>query len=237
MKKVVIIGVTSGIGYEIARQMTQKGYRVGGCARRQNILLDMERELAPNFTGLAIDIRETELLKNTLTDLVDKLGGMDICIISSGISERNPELDWELEENVFKTNILGYAAAAGFAVRYFLNQRAGHLVGITSLTKYFANKSSPAYNASKIFESNYLDSMRFRMQGKKLYVTEICPGFIDTPIVRKRKITLMAPVEKAAKQIIRAIESKKKKVIITKRWKVIRWLISLTPEWIFRKLT
>ena len=238
MKKAIIIGATSGIGLELARQMVQKGYRVGGCGRRQDILLKTEKELAPNFTGQIIDIRDTDNIKNNLQVLIEKLCGMDICIISSGISERNLALDWKLEENVFRTNILGFAATAGFAVNYFRNQQAGHLVGITSLTKYFSNKSSPAYNASKIFESNYLSSMRFRMQGKNLFVTEICPGFVDTPIVRKRKgITLITPVDKTVKQIIRAIESKRKFAIITKRWKLIRWLIPITPDWIFRRLT
>lgn len=238
MKKVVIIGATSGIGLELAQQMVQKGYRVGGCGRRQEILSKMEEELAPNFIGQSIDIRETDKLDDRLNELKEKLGGIDICIISSGISERNTKLDWKIEENVLQTNILGYAAVAGYAVRYFLDQQAGHLVGITSLTKYFPNKSSPAYNASKIFASNYLKSMRFRMQGKNLFVTEICLGFVDTPIVKKRKgITMIVSVEKAVKQIIRAIESKKKIVIVTKRWQLIRWLIPFTPDWIFRKLT
>ncbi len=237
MKKVVIVGATSGIGFELSKQMTKSGYQVGGCGRRKEILLKLETELAPNFIGQSLDIREIENIKFNLDQLIEKLGGMHICIISSGISEKNIELDWKLEENVFRTNILGFAAVAGFAVNYFLNQRHGQLAGITSLTKYFPNKSSPAYNASKIFESNYLDSMRYRMHGKNLHVTEICPGFIDTPIVKKHKITLMAPVDKAARQIIKAIESKKKKVIITKRWKLLRWLIPITPNWIFRKIT
>lgn len=238
MKKIVIIGATSGIGYELTRRMLLQGYKVGGCGRREEILQKMKKELSPNFSYQKLDIRETEKIESILNQLISKLGGMDICIVSSGISEPNPKLEWKLEENVFRTNILGYAAAAGFAVRYFMDQQHGHLIGITSLTKYFPNKTSSAYNASKIFESNYLDSMRYRMQGENLFVTEICPGFIDTPIVnRKRKITLMAPVDKAVKQIIKAIESKKKKVIITKRWKLLRWLIPLTPDWVFKKLT
>jgi len=237
MKNVIIFGATSGIGRELAVQMVHRGYKVGGCGRTEEVLQKMENELAPNFIGHSLDIRKTEKLETDLNQLIEKLGSMDICIISSGISEPNPALEWNLEENVFKTNILGFAAAAGFAVRYFLNQRHGHLVGITSLTKFFPNKTSPAYNASKIFESNYLDSMRYRMRGKDLFVTEICPGFIDTPIVRKRKITLMAPVDKAAKQIIKAIESKKKSAIITIRWKFLRWLIPITPDWIFRRIT
>lgn len=238
MKKIIIIGATSGIGKELAKQMAKKGYKIGGCGRTQDALSRLEKELAPNFTGLAVDIRETNILADKLNQLIEQLGGMDICIISSGISRRNRDLDWDIENDVLCTNVLGFTAAAGFAVRYFLKQKSGHLVGITSLTKYFPNNSSPAYNASKIFESNYLESMRFRMHGKNLFITEICPGFIDTPIVKKRdSILMIAPVEKAAGQILRAIESKRKTVIITRRWKVIRWLIPLVPNRIFRQIT
>ncbi|MEJ2055573.1 MAG: SDR family NAD(P)-dependent oxidoreductase [Calditrichaceae bacterium] len=238
MKKVIIIGATSGIGKELARQMINKGYKAGGCGRTQDTLTELEKELAPNFTGLTIDIRETDKLGDRLDQLVTKLTGMDICIISSGISRRNTDLDWSTENDVLMTNVNGFTAAADYAVKYFLKQQSGHLVGITSLTKFFPNKSSPAYNASKAFESNYLDSMRLRLSGNNLFVTEICPGFIDTPIVKKRKgLMMIVSVDKAVRQIIKAIELKKKNAIITRRWQLIRWLIPFVPDWIFRKLT
>lgn len=238
MKKVIIIGATSGIGRELAIQMVHRGYKVGGCGRTEKVLYKLEKELGANFNSLTIDIRNTESLTGRLDQLIKQLGGMDICIISSGVSRRNTDLEWNTEADILMTNVLGFTATAGYAVRYFLKKKSGHLVGITSLTKYFPNTTSPAYNASKAFESNYLDSMRFRMQGKNLHVTEICPGFVDTPIVKKRKgFMMISPVEKATTQIIQAIESKKKTVIITKRWQVIRRLIPLVPAWVFRRIT
>ena len=237
MKKVVIIGATSGIGYELSKQMKQKGYKVGGCGRREEILQKMETDLTPGFIGQPIDIRETDTIEIKLNQLINKLGGMDICIISSGISEPNQDLEWKLEENVFKTNILGFSAVAGFALHYFLNQNHGHLVGITSLTKYFPNKTSPAYNASKIFESNYLDSMRYKMHGKNLYVTEICPGFVDTPMTSAfPKGILWARPEQVAKGICKAIEKQKDVVYLPWFWSPIMGMLRALPEAIFKRL-
>lgn len=238
MKKVIIIGATSGIGLQLARQMVQKGYRVGGCSRRRGLLEDLETELSPNFYGQPLDIRQLDHIEPALTTLIGKLGGMDICIISSGISKDNILLDWEVEYDILQTNILGYAAAVNFAARYFLKERQGQLVGITSLTKYFPNRSVPSYNASKIFASNYLSSMRLRLRGKHLFVTEIIPGFIDTPMLKNPQRTFwLVPADKAARQIITAIEKKRKRLVVSKRWYLIRWLLPWLPHWIYGKVT
>ena len=238
MKKVIIVGATSGIGLELARQMVKRGYRVGGCGRRDEVLNKLENDLSSNFYGQKLDIRATGSIDNSMNQLIEKLDGMDICIISSGVSKDNLLLEWSVEQNIIQTNIVGYAAVAAFAARYFLRQRTGHLVGITSLTKYFANRSVPSYNASKAFASNYLDSLRYRLHGKNLFVTEIVPGFIDTPMLKNPERTVMLiPVEKAVEQMIKAIEKKKKVVIISKRWRIFKWLLPIIPDVVYRKVT
>jgi len=238
MKKVIIVGATSGIGLELARQMIRKGYIVGGCGRRVEILEKLKNELGSNFYGQKLDMRDTDTIENSLNHLIEKLGELDICIISSGVSKDNLLLEWAVEQNIIQTNIVGYAAVATFAARYFLRQRAGHLVGITSLTKYFANRSIPSYNASKVFASNYLDSLRYRLHGKNLYVTEIVPGFVDTPLLKNPDRTVMLiPVEKAVREMIRSIEKKKKVVIISRRWRLFRWILPVIPDVVYRKVT
>jgi len=238
MKKVIIVGATSGIGLELARQLIECGYRVGGCGRRKEVLNNLQQQLGSEFIGQILDIRKTDEIENALNRLIERIDGMDMCIITSGISQDNLLLDWAIEQNIIQTNIVGYAAVATFAARYFLRQRAGHLVGITSLTKYFANRSIPSYNASKVFASNYLDSLRYRLHGKNLYVTEIVPGFVDTPLLKNPDRTVMLiPVEKAVREMIRSIEKKKKVVIISRRWRLFRWILPVIPDVVYRKVT
>ena len=95
MQKVIIIGATSGIGEALARQLVQKGYFVGGCGRNAEKLEILENELGDRFIGHQLDIRETGTIDSGLSKLCDKLGGMDICIVSSGISNKNELLNLE----------------------------------------------------------------------------------------------------------------------------------------------
>ena len=238
MKKVLIIGATSGIGLELAHQFIRKGYAVGGCGRRAEVLNDLEKQYPGQFYGQALDIRHTASLEENLQQLIDRLGGMDICVVGSGISRDNILLDTDVDMDILQTNIMGYSAALLFAARYFLRQRHGHLVGITSLTKYFPNRSVPAYNASKAFAGNYLDSLRLRLHGKNFSVTEIIPGFIDTPMLKNPRRTFwLVPADKAARQIITAIGKKRKRMVVSKRWYLIRWLLPWIPQWLYGKVT
>jgi short-subunit dehydrogenase len=238
MKKVIIIGATSGIGEALTRQLVKKGYLVGGCGRNDEKLQILQKELGNQFVSQVLDIRDTHRIEPALEKLVSKLGGLDIFVVSSGISHKNALLEWEPEKDVLQTNVMGYTSCLTFAARYFLKQRKGHLVGITSLTKYFSNKSAPAYNASKIFESNYLDSLRFRLHGKNFYVSEIVPGFVNTPMLSRPDRTFwLVPVEKAAKQMIEGIEKKKKYIFVSKRWGLFRWILPILPDVVYRKVT
>lgn len=236
MKKVVVIGATSGIGLELSRQMMSAGYTVGGCGRNEKVLDELEREFPENFYYEKLDIKETSLIPQTLHKLIAKMGGMNICIISAGISEKNPELKWEIEENILLTNIIGFSAAAIFAANYFLEQGSGHIAGISSIAKYFGYYN-PAYNAGKAFEDIYLKGLRLRLKNDGIKVTTIIPGFVKTPLISGQdKAFWIVDVKKAAGQIIKALRKKRRIVYISKRWRIVAWLLYLLPDRILYKL-
>ena len=165
-----------------------------------------------------------------------KLEGMDICIVSSGISRRNRNLDWEAEHDVIQTNVTGFSQVAIFAANYFKNQGNGHLVGISSIAKYFGNPH-PAYNASKAFEAIYLDGLRLRLEPKNISVTTVLPGFVETPMTEDQPRRFWsADVTKAASQIIRAIEKKKRYIFVTRRWRLFSLILPPLPFVFMQKI-
>ncbi|HLA50420.1 MAG TPA: oxidoreductase, partial [Thermodesulfovibrionia bacterium] len=97
---------------------------------------------------------------------------------------------------------------------------------------------SPAYNASKAFMSNYLEGLRQKTIKLKIpiVVTDIQPGFVNTAMAKGEGLFWVASPEKAAKQIFKAIESKKRHAYITKRWRIIAWLLTISPDWFYNKL-
>ncbi len=233
MKKALIIGASSGIGLALTKIMLANNYKVCGCGRNEQSLQGIQAEFPALFEYQILDVRKIETLEENLGRAVSKLSGMDICIISSGISVRNPDLDWEIERNMIETNVTGFSRAAVFAANYFIRQKSGHLAGISSVAKYFGNPY-PAYNASKAFEAIYLDGLRLRLEREGIFVTTILPGFVETPMTedQPRRFWSADPAV-AARQIQKALEKKKRYVFVTRRWRLFSILL---PPLLFRLL-
>jgi len=236
MKKIMITGATSGIGLELCRQYLDAGCIVGGCGRNLDKIKELSTEFPEKLFIDKIDVSLTAGLAEKLGKLVKRMGGMDICIISAGISIKNRGFDWQIDEQVLAVNVMGFAATAMFCADYFVKQGSGHIAGISSIAKYFGYYNA-AYNASKSFEDIYLKGMRLRLKNTNVGITSIIPGFVDTPIISGRDQTFWtADTKKACRQIITAIERKKHTAYITRRWRLAAWLLHLLPDRIIRSL-
>ncbi|MBM4064072.1 MAG: SDR family NAD(P)-dependent oxidoreductase [Planctomycetes bacterium] len=237
MKKAIIIGATSGIGRELAKILSLNNYVVGMAGRRTELLSNLQREISGSYIK-RIDVAESEEAITFLKELIQEMSGMDMIVISSGIGFINPELDWKQEKETIDVNISGFAAIANAAFKYFSNQGSGHIVGISSIAAIRGSGEAPAYNASKAFVSNYLEGLRQKASksGIAITVTEIQPGFVNTAMAKGEGLFWVAPPEKAAHQIFKAITGKKKHAYITKRWRSIAWLLKVIPGWIYNKL-
>jgi short-subunit dehydrogenase len=151
MKKAIVIGASSGIGRELSKILQKNQYAVGVMARRVHLL----EELADNHVLVEqIDVSEVDSAKNKLKNLIEKMGGVDLVVISAGTGHLNDELDWTLENEVIKTNVTGFTAMANVAIKHFIEKGSGHLVGISSIAALRGGRHAPAYNASKAYESN-----------------------------------------------------------------------------------
>ena len=103
MKRIVIIGATSGIGYEVAKIYRQLGWRVGVAGRRLE-RLEAFREQAPEQTEIQqLDVTEVEAV-DKLHLLIDKLGGMDLFLLSTGVGNQNRTLNPDIELATVNTN-------------------------------------------------------------------------------------------------------------------------------------
>ena len=238
MKKAIIIGSTSGIGRELAKLLTEHGYCVGIAGRREEELEKLRSELPDKFFVRRMDIAEPESAVKILEELVTEMQGLDLLVVSAGVGHVNPELSWKKEKETIDVNVSGFTAIADAGMLHFLKQGRGHLVGISSIAAFRGGAESPAYNASKAYVSNYLEGLRFKAgkSGMPISVAEIIPGFVDTNMAKSENLFWVAPVRKAALQIFKAIRKKKARAYITKRWRIIAWLLKLLPDFICQKM-
>ena len=232
----VIVGASSGIGEALAHELNRSGWRLGLLARRLDRLEALRRTLAPETVVRGIDVAQSGAA-TILEQLLDELGGADLVIISAGTGH-NGALHWEQDFETVSVNVLGFMAVAHVAMRHFLQRGRGHLVGISSIAALRGNRAA-AYAASKAFQSVYLDGLRdvARHSGQPIVVTEIQPGGVDTAMLKPdrplpdviRRLFVASP-EKAARQILRAVQQRKKHAYITRRYGPVGFILKLLPR-------
>lgn len=239
MQRVVIIGATSGIGRALAIELSRRGYAVGIAGRRTALLAELQGGLTGSFASMAIDVTQPEEATQRLGQLITTLGGMDMLVIASGVGVTNPHMDWEPERQTLAVNVDGFVAMATAGYRYFSHQGHGHLAAISSIAGLRGSRFNPAYSASKAFEMNYLEALRSRGRhdGLDLTVTDIRPGFVNTPMTQGQQgMFWVASVDTAARQIAEALIQKRRVAYITRRWSIIAWLLRHLPSWIFDRI-
>jgi short-subunit dehydrogenase len=238
MKNAIIIGASSGIGRALAVTLSRDGYRVGVVARRTELLARLQAELTGPCVIKTADVSQPELAMPLVQELIDELGDVELFVISAGTGFENAPLAWEPERETIAVNVLGFASMVNVAVTHLESRKAGHLVGISSVAAVRGLRGAPAYSASKAFVSNYLQGVRYRFKKLKLpiTVTDVQPGFVDTNMAKGDAKFWVASAQTAAGQIAAAIRGRKRHVYVTRRWRLIAWLMQILPDSVYSRL-
>ncbi len=211
---------------------------VGITGRRGELLDAMAVESPGQIIVRVFDASKTDYVAGHLDNLAAELGGLDLLIISAGFGEENEAMDLALEKEMIAINVSGFTAVATWAFSYFRLQGRGHLAAITSVAGMRGSGRAAGYSATKAFQINYLEGLRQNACKHKqaITITDIRPGFVETKMAKSSVQFWVAPVEKAADQIFHSLNKRKKVVYITRRWKLIGWLLKAIPSRIYERL-
>lgn len=230
MRKAIIVGASSGLGLELARLMGRDGWALGLAGRNLEALGSLKTELGGAPCLQRLDVTDVPTVAPALDALAEELGGVDCVILSSGVSPYNRKLVWGVEEATLATNVMGFAACANWAAHRFFEQRSGHLVGLSSVASLLGSAQVPAYNASKAFASRYLEGLRSNLGKYGVAVTDVRPGYVDTPMTKDQKgMFWLVDATAAARQIYSAILKRKRVAYVPRRWGLLAKLIVGAP--------
>lgn len=236
MQKIIIVGATSGIGREMARLYAGAGHLVGATGRRQELLYTLQLEFPNQIITECFDMTGPGATAH-LESLTRKMGGLDIFVYSAGWGEIMENLDWAVDKGTVDVNVNGFLEAVHYAWRCFIEQGHGQLATLSSIASIRGNRHSPAYSASKAFQSTYFEglSIKARHLGIPLYLTDVQPGFVDTQMAKGPGRFWVAPPQKAARQIIQAMDKRRWRVYVTHRWWIIARIAKCIPSFIYHR--
>ena len=238
MKRAVIIGASSGIGYEVSRLLLAQGYTLGVAARREDRLMTLKKDAPDRVEVATIDVT-SEDATTRLRELIDRLGGMDLYFHVSGIGKQNRTLSEDIELNTVNTNGMGFTRMIGEAYRYFAERGMGHIAAITSIAGVKGLGPAPSYSATKAMQNVYLQALeqQARSRGLDIRFTDIRPGFVDTDLLKgDYHYPMMLKPQAVARDIVKAIQKKRHVKVIDWKYAILTALWRRVPRFIWRNL-
>jgi len=240
----LITGASSGIGWELARQLAAAGGRVGLVARREAPLRELEALISSAGGTAAVataDVGDRAQVESAFAQIRSRLGPIDLVVANAGVGKAtflDPINIADVEEMI-RINLMGVIYTLSAELPEMLARKNGHLVAISSLAGFRGLPGESAYCASKAAVITYMDGLRIHLRGTGVKATTICPGFVRTPMTANTNPVHMPQLmnaDVAAKRILRAIRAGTKVYgfpwRLTMLVKLSRWLPDRLMNWV-----
>jgi NAD(P)-dependent dehydrogenase (short-subunit alcohol dehydrogenase family) len=213
-KVAIITGASSGIGRALAFELARRGYALGLCARRGDVLAEIRAEIERDTSGARVetailDVDDSAAVHQVIPELAARFGKIDLLIANAGIGGERfaGHARFELDEKIVRTNLIGAMATVDAGVKLLRAAGGGHIVAVSSVAAYRGLPGHGAYSASKAGLNAYLEAVRAEVQSANIVVTTLAPGYIDTPLNRHMKSRpFLVTVEDGARRAADLIE-------------------------------
>ncbi|MEM7332333.1 MAG: SDR family oxidoreductase [Chloroflexota bacterium] len=191
---ILITGTSSGIGYDAARYLIERGHRVFGSVRKAEDAERVQAELGDQFTPLVFDVTNEVEIKTAVSHLKQHLAGegLDGLVNNAGIATPGPlqylpldELRKQLEVNVVGVTAVTQACLPLLGAKADSKHPPGRIVNISSVSGQIAYPFMGAYAASKHALEALSDAWRRELMMFGIDVILIEPGTVQTPIIGK----------------------------------------------------
>jgi 3-hydroxy acid dehydrogenase / malonic semialdehyde reductase len=190
-KTVVITGASSGFGTACARAFAKQGWRLVLTARRTELLVRLQQELAP-LTAVhvvTLDVRDREAVSDAFAALPPEFAEVDLLVNNAGLAlglepaHKASLDDWD---TMVDTNIKGVMYCTRALLPGMVARNRGHIVNIGSVAGSWPYPGGNVYGASKAFVLQFSRNLRADLLGTAVRVTNVAPGMAETEFSKVR---------------------------------------------------
>ncbi|NOZ47854.1 MAG: SDR family oxidoreductase [Chlorobi bacterium] len=252
-KVVWVTGATSGIGEALAYEFASLGARLIISSNQVKDLETVKENCLKKcdfcFTQ-PFDLESQEEIANSVKNVIDKVGNIDILINNGGISQRSKiiETPFEIDKRIMNIDYYGAVYLTKNVLPFMVKNGGGHIMVTTSIAGKFGFPLRSAYSAAKHALYGFFETLRAEHINDNIKVTIACPGRVQTNI-SKHALTKDGnehgnmsqgqangiSAEKCARKMIWAIKKNKREVLIGGKELIMVYLKKFFPG-IFYKL-
>lgn len=179
-RSILITGCSSGIGYQVAKDLNQRGYQVIASARDYK---DVERLNNEGLFCLQLDLTDTQSIKNAFDACLEYSQGSLYGLFNNGAYGQAGAVEDLTRESMslqFETNVIGTMELTNLAIPIMRQQNMGRILFNSSILGFIALKFRGAYTASKYAIEGFADTLRLELSDTKISTCLIEPGPIET---------------------------------------------------------
>ncbi|RPI62687.1 MAG: SDR family NAD(P)-dependent oxidoreductase [Ignavibacteriales bacterium] len=213
---VLITGASSGIGYQLAKDLADEGAQLALLSRRTDLLVSLTEKLTSitKVKYYKCDVTLKNEVAESFSQIKKDFGRVDIAILNSGVGYTSSALNYSSveAEKTFNTNVLGAIYFIEQLLQDFISEKRGVIIGISSLGDGKGFPKSGFYSASKAALTIILESLRIELKKYNIKVITVKPGFIKTPMTDKNKFKMpyLMSVEEGSKIILDGLRKDKR---------------------------
>jgi len=192
-KVVLVTGASSGIGRATAFAFAAMGARLLLCARRLDLLLELETPLieagAAAVLLFQLDVRDRKAVEDAVMKLPVDWVGIDVLVNNAGLSRGMTKLYEDEPENwdeMIDTNVKGLLYVTRAVVPGMVERGAGHVIDLGSTAGYITYANGAVYCATKAAEKSISEGLKIDLMGTAVRVTSVDPGMVKTDFSRVR---------------------------------------------------
>jgi len=179
-KTILITGCSSGIGYDAAVALKNRGYNVIATARKSE---DAARLSQQGFTGLQLDLADSQSIQQAVARMLELTDGRCDALFNNGAFGQAGAVE-DLSRDVlryqFETNLFGTHELTNLLLPVMRKQGHGRIIYNSSVLGLVAMRYRGAYNASKFALEGLADTLRLELHGTNIHISLIEPGPILT---------------------------------------------------------